>query len=265
MKIVQMIGGLGNQMFQYALYRNLFNYNDDVKYEGIHTRLYHNGFELEKVFNIVARPIENIVEVDNLTRFQENTWPGFNPAVLTMDDVYLCGNWQNPAYFPDEEILRRNFTFKQYLDPRNQEVLKDIQSSNSVSIHVRRGDYTNVNHINYFFQPNWLNYYGSAIAYIAHNEKSRPLKFFVFSDDISWCKKNMSVDVTYVENVSMDSWKDMQLMSNCKHNIIANSTFSWWAAWLNKNPNKIVTTPKNWFYDQSINPKLVILDHLVKI
>jgi hypothetical protein len=262
MIVVQMIGGLGNQMFQYALFRRLYNENENTWYEPFSRE--HNGFELDKVFNIVENPVKGIGNIQKLTRFQENTWPKFNPDILTKKDTYLCGNWQNIGYFPPEEILRNDFKFKQELDSKNKNILEEIQKTESVSIHIRRGDYTKLSHVNYFFQANWVNYYGIALNYISKNASKKPLKYFIFSDDINWCKSNIMIPAIFVENDKKDGWKDLMLMSNCKHNITTNSTFSWWAAWLNNNPDKIVTTPKRWFMDNT-DSNLITLKDWVKL
>ena len=244
-----MVGGLGNQMFQYAIFKRfLEDKKEEVFYDTLQNKE-HNGFELAKLFNITQAPITSLSQITGLKVQGETTYPRFNPDVLEYKNTYLEGNWQNVGYFPDADGLKKDFEFKVDLDPKNKLILKDIQESNSVSIHVRKTDYNK--YIGYFFQADWMNYYGTAVSYIAKNEKVRPLKFFVFSDDIAWCKKNFMIDVNYVENKKEDAWKDMMLMSNCKHNITVNSTFSWWAAWLNKNPNKIVITPKRWFLDNT--------------
>ena len=262
MIIIQMIGGMGNQMFQYALFYNLYNRYEDVYYETFYSQPHHNGFELDKVYNIIEKPITDITLLNKLSLFQETTWPKFNPEILNKKNTYLCGNWQNIEYFPNEELLRKHFIFKQELDDKNKKILKDIKDSNSVSIHVRKTDYNK--YIGYFFQADWMNYYGLAVDQIIKNTKERPLNFFVFSDDIEWCKKNILIPAIFVENKGNDSWKDMLLMSNCKHNITTNSTFSWWAAWFNKNPNKIVITPKRWFLDNT-DSNLITLNDWIKI
>jgi len=260
-----MIGGLGNQMFQYALFRNLYSKDAETYYEPFVTKPYHNGFELDKVFNIIEKPISSLNEVNKLERFQENTWPNFNPAILLKENVYLCGNWQNIGYFGSEEQLIKDFTFKQELDSKNKDILETIKETNSISIHIRKGDYTNAAHINYFFQADWLNYYGIAAATVSRKTNNK-LIFYIFSDNTDWAKKNILLgNCIFVENKKQDSWKDMMLMSSCKHNIIANSTFSWWAAWLNKNPHKIIITPKRWFSDDNINNKLTILNNFIKL
>lgn len=256
MKVVQIIGGIGNQMFQYSLFRHLYTKDIETYYEYFYAQPHHNGFVLETVFNIVQRPVTDIKILDTLTRFQENTWPHFNPDVLNKKDTYLCGNWQNINYFGQEDQLRKDFTFKQELDEKNKDILKEIEETNSISIHVRRGDFLH-DGLHHFF-PDWLNYYGIAVAYMMKNTKQRPIKFFVFSDNIEWCKKNFMMPVTYVENKKEDSWKDLMLMSRCKHNIITNSTFSWWGAWLNNNADKIVINPKHWFLDNPATDNIAL-------
>ena len=247
MIVVKIVGGIGNQMFQYALFRNLLEQGKDVYYDSLQTTE-HNGFELENVFNIEKRPINSIKEIENLTVIGDTTWPRYNDKILqTKDNTYLEGNWQHINYFPDNNILYKDFSFKQKLDEKNTQLLEEIQNSNSVSIHVRRGDFLH-DRLPHFF-PTWLNYYGLAANYISTKSRERPLKFFVFSDDVNWCKTNFLLPMNYSENDKTGGWKDLYLMSQCKHNITTNSTFSWWGAKLNKNKDKIVITPKVWFYD----------------
>lgn len=262
MIIVHTTGGLGNQMFQYALFRNLYEKYDNVWYETFFTKPHHNGFEIDKVFNIIEKEVKDINLLKTLPKYGDK-WEGYDPEVFNQTNTYFEGNWQNAGYFPDENILRKDFAFKQELDLNNKKILEEIQNSNSVSIHVRRTDY--LKYENYFFQPTWLNYYGTAIGTIAKIVKDRPLKFFVFSDDIEWCKKNFMIDANFVENTGSDSWKDMLLMSNCKHNITVNSTFSWWAAWLNANPDKIIITPKTWIYDKRKGFNEIAINEWIKI
>jgi len=263
MKVVKMVGGLGNQMFQYSLFRKLSEeHGTEVFYDSLQTKE-HNGFELPAVFNIKEQPIKSLDVIKDLKVIGETTYPKFNPEILLHENVYLEGNWQNIEYFPDEDQLRSELSFKQELDPVNKKLLEEIQNTNSISIHVRKTDYKN--YIGYFFQADWMNYYGPAITYISRHVKDRPLKFYVFSDDIEWCKQNFMMSVTYVENTKQEAWKDMLLMSECKHNITVNSTFSWWAAWMNNNPNKIVVTPKKWFLDNRTDSNYITLNEWIKL
>lgn len=141
-----------------------------------------------------------------------------------------------------KELLKK-FTLREKLDAKNQVMLEKIKSNkNSVSIHIRRGDYLKHNSYNVLD----VNYYQEAMAKFANMED---LHFFVFSNDIPWVKKNIkfSAPHTFVDlNDELNGYKDMWLIKHCKHNIIANSTFSWWGAWLNENPEKIVVEPLCW-------------------
>lgn len=162
-------------------------------------------------------------------------------------DCYLDGYWQSERYFENvADEVRSNFRFNEAdLDATNKALLEQIRRTNSVSLHVRRGDYIG---IDMFWNICTLDgYYAPAIDYI--RQKEQDLHFFVFSNDIAWCKANLSLDnCCYVDNNGgANSYRDMQLMSACKHNIIANSTFSWWGAWLNDNPHKLVLAPPHFF------------------
>jgi hypothetical protein len=163
-------------------------------------------------------------------------------------DVFYKGYWQSPKYFDfvaDE--IRRDFRIALKLLPDDSRLLSDIQSCESVSVHFRRTDYLN--------SPNekGLAYYRQALEELKRRVKNPHL--FAFSDDIEWVKENFRPDapVTYVDGVR-DQGVDLELMRNCKHNIIANSSFSWWGAWLNENPQKIVLTPKKPSCNRDIYP-----------
>jgi len=274
MVICNIIGGLGNQIFQYAAGRALslklsvplkLDTRDFLGYQ------LHQGFELNRLFNCSAE-IANDKDLENVLGWQQakfvqrvlkrsqlknyrnknfvvepsfNYWSGINQLE---DNSYLYGHWQSEKYFIEfSENIRRDFIFKLPFSEKNAEVAKHIAQVNSVSMHIRRGDYvTNVK--NAFIGTCTLEYYQKAIAHIKVQVNS-PV-FFVFSDDIDWAKNNLNLDKSTVfigHNKSIESYNDMRLMSLCKHNIIANSTFSWWGAWLNSNPNKIVIAPRQWF------------------
>lgn len=152
-----------------------------------------------------------------------------------------------------QELLEK-FTLREKLDAKNQAMLEKIKShKNSVSIHIRRGDYLKINTFNVLD----INYYQEAMAKFAGMED---LHFFVFSNDIPWVKKNIKFSAahTFVDlNDELSGYKDMWLMKHCKHNIIANSTFSWWGAWLNENPDKIVVEPLCWATNNCNKRKMV--------
>ncbi|CAG1020068.1 GDP-Fuc:beta-D-Gal-1,3-alpha-D-GalNAc-1, 3-alpha-GalNAc-diphosphoundecaprenol alpha-1,2-fucosyltransferase [Patescibacteria group bacterium] len=275
MIIVNIIGGLGNQMFQYAAGRALSIARNEIllldigDFSGYGL---HQGFELQRLFDcsihIASRQaIKSVLGWQaypllkrGLTRqygsiFRKSCfviepyfeyWSGFRDL---SNNVYLQGYWQSERYFENiADVIRGDFVFKLPMNAINIDVSEKIASVNSVSLHIRRGDYVS-NPVNLTIHGLCrLDYYQSAIDLIV-SKVSQP-HFFVFSDDIVWAKTNLKFDfaVDYIShNVGTESYNDMRLMSLCQHHIIANSSFSWWGAWLNQNPNKIVIAPKRWF------------------
>jgi len=269
------MGGLGNQMFQYALYKslNLKGHNAKLDKSWYLRNNSHNGYELEKIFNIspnyatdiqckqfadintnIFYGIKRKIFPKKTHYFEKNTF-NYDKNVFNVDFGYFEGYWQNDEYFKDiRKELLNEFVFKN-LDQRNMDFSRYLRSINSVSIHVRRGDYiSNPKALKIYGNICDLKYYLGAISEI--NKKLNDVKFIIFSDDISWCKHNLKLnDPTFVDwNIGITSYQDMYLMSNCKHNIIANSSFSWWGAWLNRNPEKMVFAPKKWVNDrQNVN------------
>ncbi|HIP25044.1 MAG TPA: alpha-1,2-fucosyltransferase, partial [Archaeoglobus profundus] len=163
------------------------------------------------------------------------------------------GYWQTEKYFSDirTDILK-DFTVKEKNTEIVDNYLKQINNSNSVSIHVRRGDYLNHPDIGVLD----ISYYKNAIEYI-YNKVENPT-FYIFSNDISWCEKNLDfIDDKIIINNTKSEIEDISLMKNCKYNIIANSSFSWWSAWLNINPSKIIIAPKIWMVKNPNNCKWV--------
>lgn len=158
---------------------------------------------------------------------------------------FFLGYWQTEKYFCHiEKEIQATFEFKrELLSPETARFLRRIIETNSVSIHIRRGDYLSEINQGLYGGICTEMYYAKAITYIC-NKIDQP-SFFVFSNEIDWVKNNVDIpNPTYIDfNNGADSWQDMFLMSQCKHNIIANSSFSWWGAWLNRNTNKIVITP----------------------
>lgn len=272
MKIVNIQGGLGNQMFQYALYLSLKKRypNEVVRVDASHMASYkvHNGLELERVFGIkldqasknellkVTLPIKNyklrsIIRRILPSRKTEVSDKGTNLDEIFRDgNLYLDGYWQNFRIFHPqvEKEIREAFIFKLPLGMQNEQLLKDIQlDDKSVSIHVRRGDYLNNK---WYVGLCGLDYYQLAIKYIQNNIDNP--RFFIFSDDLNWINEKIipllgSHKHQVVNwNRGLNSALDVMMMSKCRTNIIANSSFSWWAAYLNINPNKIVCAPKIW-------------------
>ena len=275
MVIVKIWGGLGNQMFLYALYRSFLAEGKECK---IDVSYYdysqsHNGYELETVFrvggNYASR--QEVLKLANIKMdlfnrlirkfiYQKKTYYiqdlyagfGFNDKILEMDHSYLQGYFQSEKYFHKiTDTLKVDFEFKPRLDEINLRIANEMQRCNSVSIHVRRGDYLQPANSG-FGGVCTLGYYQNAIKKIESMIENP--SYYIFSDDLNWCRKNLSLkNCRYVDgNSGGDSYKDMQMMSYCKHNIIANSSFSWWGAWLNNNAEKIVIAPNKWFHDARV-------------
>lgn len=278
---IKLLGGLGNQMFQYALGRNLALKNNDklsidlseLLLREKHINHTHREFELD-VFNITyASKINKIPEWKIFTLISKKLFPVkpvieqnhfFNPQILDLKgNISLNGFWQTELYFKEiEDVIRKDFSFKQAPNVENSKLLNVIENSNSVSIHFRRGDYvTNSNALN-FHGVCSKKFYQNSINHIKQHVVNP--HFFVFSDEINWVKNNIEFQDrhTFIENNKSRNHEDMRLMLNCKHNIIANSSFSWWGAWLNNNPDKIVIAPKQWFVNEETE---IIPDNWIKI
>lgn len=280
MFIVNCLGGLGNQMFQYSLCR----YINIVLHKevGLITDFYdyskiHNGYELNRVFNInISEKVRfelrdilgNILSTPHsraiLNKAPNSIQPNkfisdkyyldqykFLKKIESLDSGYIHGYWQN-YFFPlsIKSYLLSDFQFNIHDDILVSNLVDRIVTSNSVSVHVRRGDYLANSKSFKFHGVCSENYYLSAISYL-ETKTSKKLKLFIFSDDPLWCRDYFSAkpfDFEIIDfNSGIKSYLDMYLMSLCKHNIIANSTFSWWSAFLNINSDNIVIAPQNWF------------------
>jgi hypothetical protein len=231
MIIAKISGGLGNQLFQYAHGRK-----EALKQDA---RLILIPAHADK-----DTPRDFLLDNFNIkANIKKNAWYRYNPFVKT-----ISGNWQSETYFKDaEKEIRSDLTLKKPLSEKAEEFKKLITASNSVSIHVRRGDYAENDRTKMKHGLCSPEYYSKAIAYV--NEKISSPKFFVFSDDIAWVKSNLNLpsSTVFVSGNNISECEELVLMSTCKHNIIANSTFSWWGAWLNTSPEKIIVAPKIWF------------------
>lgn len=264
---VKLKGRLGNQMFQYALAKKLsithgvaFDFNNDAL-------IWDNCNYSLSVFNIDNVPVNNtrtflrkqIYRIERFLGKQKYHEPHFyfNSDVLNLKHATLNGYWQSEKYFSDiREVLLKDFTPKQL---PNNPILTQIKQCNAVSIHIRRGDYASNPQTTAFHGLISVAWYQKAIDII--KEKVDNPHFFFFSDDIEWVKEHFvpQDNFYFVEPAPEElSYQDMYMMSQCKHNIIANSSFSWWGAWLNQNPDKIVIAPKQWFLDKNTNTKDVI-------
>lgn len=285
MVITNLIGGLGNQMFQYAAGRAIsLECGTPLRLDTLGFVNYglHQGFELQRVFNCTAE-IANETVVRGILGWQYSSrirrlfsqrsiavfrrkgfvvephfhyWQGIKNVPC---DCYLTGYWQSEKYFLDVAAqIREDFSFQLPLENKNAELAKQINHVNAVSLHVRRGDYVNNPETTATHGLCSLDYYREAIRYVA--ERVNSPYFFVFSDDIAWVKNNLKIDFPhqYVDhNHGAESYNDMRLMSLCQHHIIANSSFSWWGAWLNPSVRKIVVAPKRWFANETNTQDLI--------
>lgn len=273
MNIVNISAGLGNQIFQYAFYRALRAKDADTKMDisDFNYRNHHNGYELESIFNIcpdyatrkecdaladlsksllsdIRRKIFRIhLKCQGQVLSEAAIGCQYHAQLFNNKNSYFVGFWQTEKYFKSiEQQLREELVFKNALDNENQKIAHLIADCNAVSLHVRRGDYVKARRVDTFGSVCSLDYYNKAVEHI-QSRIDNP-RFFVFSDDMLWVKENIKLNnAVYVDiNRGKNSFKDMHLMSLCKHNIIANSSFSWWGAWLNANESKIVVAPSVW-------------------
>jgi hypothetical protein len=272
MKIVNILGGLGNQMFEYAMYLALREAHPEEEIK-ICTKSFggyglHNGLEINRIFGVnapnatisdlirIAYPFFNYKSWQFMRHFlpfrKSMTRGGLDvpfdySQVTRSGSTYYEGYWQNENNFKSiRSIVLKAYTFPEMALGKNLELATRLSSCIAVSCHVRRGDYLK--------EPGMCvcteSYYKNAIQKI--RSLTNPDLFCIFSDDIQWCKDSLTpllgvADVVFVDwNKGRESFRDMQLMSLCTHNIIANSSFSWWGAWLNQHSNKIVLAPSSW-------------------
>lgn len=274
MIIVKLQGGLGNQMFQYATAKSVASHSKvylDTSFleqknqtnESFTTRkLALSNFEnikLNKASKLAIwlvknnYPFKKLISPNFTSIYQSelNEWVNFES--IKSSSIYLDGYFQSEDYFKRiRKQLLLDFKFKK-VSVFNEDIANKINSdTNAVAIHVRRGDYLKPA-IDAFHGLLPITYYQLAIKKI--EEKINHLHYYIFSDDPDWCKVDFQFlkNFTIVSNAHSEDWEDMYLMSICKHNIIANSSYSWWSAWLNNNPDKNVIAPKNWFANTPID------------
>ena len=279
--VIFLSDGLGNQMFQYALYASLKDqgYNVNVNKRILKKNFQHNGYELERVFGIrtssnildfflmrclryliVWKPNiplgKQLIKLLQITLITDETIEAQLGIINKYNIAYFRGYFQSCNFLGRLKDIHTIFCFKQEkLSKQSKNIYSLIRQSNSVSIHVRRGDYISEKYKSIFDGICTITYYPKAIE-IIYSKVTNP-SFFIFSNDIEWCQNNINLPHSYYVNCNKgkDSWQDMFLMSKCKHNIIANSTFSWWGAYLNDNSQKIVISPSK-FTNKGFSPNL---------
>jgi hypothetical protein len=293
MIIARLDGGLGNQMFQYA--------NGRAKALEQHSQLLvdisefdtyrlHQGFELSKIFigpfNIAtSEQIKGLKGLPLQGKFlkiaaklsklffkqsfvQEPYFQYWEGIKNVPNNSYLSGYWQSEKYFQNfQDQIMADFKFAVPLQGMNEKLASTIQENSliSISLHIRRGDYVANPKTRSYHGVCSMDYYQKAIAYFT--ERMEKVHFFIFSDDPEWVKQNLVIahPHTFVShNTGENSYNDMHLMSLCQHHIIANSSFSWWGAWLNPSTDKIVIAPKNWFI-KPINTKDLIPSSWIRL
>lgn len=280
MIIIRMKGGIGNQMFQYALYTELKYLGRDVRMDDVNgfaddaqrdpvlketfqvdyetatgdeirdLRDSHMGFWDRVRRRLTGRHSLEIVEPDGV----------FRPEILEKEDAYLDGYWQSEKYFPDTAVvssLRKAYAIRPediLTDDAGFELLSRIRQAESVSVHVRRGDYLWPGVVENFGGICTEEYYQKAMEYILQEHPDAT--FFVFTNDKEWCKEHMTGERVVTVDLKPGGGDvdilDMMLMSECRHHIIANSSYSWWAAWLNDAPEKRVIAPQKWLNNKNM-------------
>ncbi len=251
MVIVKIIGGLGNQMFQYAYAKSLEIRGFEVKLDlssFINYKL-HGGFQLDKYnINIEQAKYYRLLfsRINPFIKLKEKNLMFDNNLLLLNGNEYIKGYFQTEKYFLEiRDLLLKQFTFSKEISNSTKKYKSIIKNKNSCSIHIRRGDYVSDSKTNNIHGICSLNYYKKAIELI--KKKYENTNFYIFSDDITWTKGNLEIkNSVYIDHKCMPH-EDIYLMSICMHNIIANSSFSWWGAWLNKNNDKTVIAPVKWF------------------
>jgi hypothetical protein len=249
------MGGLGNQMFQYAYGRYL-----SVKFDAelfIDKSFYNNQGTVVREFSLQNFNIKLNNNINHNANYYMLNDSYMHQDIIQKSNYYLNGYWQSEKYFIDiKDIIKEDF--KPSNETTNKLYLKypELQKT-CVSLHVRRTDYIGMNGY-YVIQEN--EYYNKAMSIIGDYDY-----LFIISDDIEWCKSNLKYNNCIYVDGNTDI-EDMYLMSLCKHNIIANSSFSWWGAWLNNNPEKKVIAPIKWFGEHvNINSSEIIPNDWIKI
>lgn len=279
MQIVKIIGGLGNQLFQYAfgkaleentgmkVFYDLEDFNEKYKLRKISLQHFNVRLDfadpkeikrLKSLYNKIRYGIYDLsnglfINENRLNYYkEENSF--FNKKAFSLNnDVYIAGYWQSEKYFSHiKDIIRSDLKFISNPSDTNLIAIDKICNCNSISLHIRRGDYLTNPSAKKIYSICSIEYYENAINFISERVIN-PI-FFVFSDDIQWVKNNLGNKhpMIFVDHNDDDhNYEDLRLMSLCKHHVIANSTFGWWGAWLNNKHDKIIIAPNKWFNDDS--------------
>jgi hypothetical protein len=289
MVIVKLSGGLGNQMFQYACGRFLsIIKNTELKLDlgYLNDKSHRPGFTVRDYELGAFNFLDNLATEKEVQSFKKpssffcklafKVKQKIKPRIMVFEskfdldtlmkasDIYLDGYFQNEKYFKEiKDILLNDFSLKGLLNDRYSEINRQIDACSSVSIHIRRGDYINNAEAHDYHGLCNLDYYEKAISLVS--DKVREPHFFVFSDDLDWARKNLKSKYLFTFVDGGENFEDLFLMSQCKHNIIANSSFSWWGSWLNKYPEKVIIAPLKWYNDAKLNSEFKLPEKWVRV
>ncbi len=292
MIVVELMGGMGNQMFQYAFGRHLAHRlgadlvldkhflldrtpkkNEHFVFRNYDLDLFNIeasflSSEISKKYNSLQNRLSKkisrwVPRIKGLKVIEQQGFAFESDLLELNDNCYLKGYWQTEKYFKDiEDIIKKDFTFKEPISVKSQSILTRIQSTEAVCLNVRRGDFV-TNPVHGILD---VSYYQKTEQIFL--KKANNPTFFVFSDDIDWCRENIKLQSPTVfvgHEYAGSKFKDyLGLMINCKHFIIPNSSFAWWAAWLCYNPNKIVIAPHKWFNESEWDSSDVIPEHWIQ-
>lgn len=280
MIIVKLMGGHSNQMFQYAAARSLaIKHNTKLKMDlswfdsiapGDTSRVYELGtYNIQESYYAPSLSFKLLSKIGYIKRYSEPHFH-YDPKINEVgSNMYIEGYFQSWKYFSEiRDVIIRDFSFKNEAQGANRAVLKRIKADPyAVSLHIRRGDYVTNESASSFHGLKDMDYYSTALKEI--KKKVKKPNVYVISNDPKWCKKNLDLGVptTIIDNNDdiTGGAEDMRLMRACKHNIMANSSFSWWGAWLNENPDKIVIAPKQWFNDPTVDTSDLIPEEWIRL
>jgi hypothetical protein len=286
--VTRLMGGLGNQMFQYAHGRALaLQHGGELVLDlswfsrqapGDTPRTYAlDDWRLPPEVGVSLQPPRALsgwrhralatVGSRSLRLVREAT-PGYDPSAARVgDDVLLVGYWQSERYFDCiRDRLLAELVPAAPADPNNAQLLATVEEGASVALHVRRGDYLANPRAAAFHGLLDAPYYDTAIRHV--RERVEAPRFVIFSDDPQWCRAHLDVgrSATFVDhNAGPRAYWDLHVMSRCTHAIIANSSFSWWGAWLNSNPDKLVIAPRVWFRDPVAAAAAIVPDSWLRL
>lgn len=293
------MGGMGNQMFQYAFGFYLARKNKTKLKLDLSFLQDRKESKKNYVFREFDLTVFNITVTDIAEKDEISYYTGISPDGMSLGfpvklkrkfsqpihlidyslkyhpeykeisgNAYLEGYFQSQSYFSGiEDQIRKQFTFKKEILPVSKELARKINDSNSICLHVRRTDFLDENFGREIQGFVGLEYYMKALSFI--KEKTRDPQLFIFSDDIEWCKNNLAFELpthfVLNEHNGEKSGNCLQLMTLCKHFIIPNSTFSWWAAWLSSSPGKIIIAPVKWMKNSAIDEKELIPESWIRL